>query len=163
METLQWDISTIAHVIQMAVAPVFLLAGIAGLLGVMTNRLGRVIDRARSLARGGQFDFNEEEQNLIDQENRNLLLRGRFINLAIAFAGTSALLVCLVIMALFTASLLTLNFSTLVAVLFIITMVLLIIALSFFLFEVFLATGLMQSGLAKTEALINPHESGKNN
>ena len=39
----------IAHAIQLAVAPVFLLTGIAALLAVMTNRLARVIDRARSI------------------------------------------------------------------------------------------------------------------
>lgn len=41
------DVSIIAHAIQLAVAPVFLLTGIGALLSVMTNRLGRVIDRAR--------------------------------------------------------------------------------------------------------------------
>ena len=39
----------IAHVIQIAIAPVFLLAGIGAFLNVMTNRLGRVVDRWRSL------------------------------------------------------------------------------------------------------------------
>ncbi|MBX9812193.1 MAG: DUF2721 domain-containing protein [Burkholderiales bacterium] len=43
------DIAVIAHVIQLAVAPVFLLTGVGALLSVMTNRLGRVIDRARVL------------------------------------------------------------------------------------------------------------------
>ena len=42
-------IETIAHVIQLAVAPVFLLTGIGGMLSVMTNRLGRIVDRARAL------------------------------------------------------------------------------------------------------------------
>lgn len=156
MQALPLDIITIAQVIQMAVAPVFLLAGIAGLLGVMTNRLGRVIDRARSLARGERNATSDQETALIRQENRNLLQRGRCINLAIAFAGSSALLVCLVIMALFTAGLVGLNFSTVVAVIFIISMMLLIVALSFFLMEVFFATSLMRSGLAKTEAIIHP-------
>ena len=156
MQVSPLDINTIAHVIQIAVAPVFLLAGIAGLLGVMTNRLGRVIDRARSLARGERHASSTEETALILQENRNLLQRGRFINLAIAFAGSSALLVCLLIMTLFTAGLLGVNFSKFVAVVFIISMALLIIALSFFLMEVFLATRLMRSGLAKTEAIIHP-------
>ncbi|NRB42880.1 MAG: DUF2721 domain-containing protein, partial [Pseudomonadales bacterium] len=77
--------------------------------------------------------------------------------LAIALAGTSALLVCFVIMVLFTASLLGMNFSQLIAVLFIITMMLLITALSFFLLEVFFATSLMRSGLAKTEKIIHSH------
>ena len=41
------SIETIATVIQLAVAPVFLLAGIAGLLNVLSIRLGRVVDRVR--------------------------------------------------------------------------------------------------------------------
>ena len=157
MNTLPLDITTIAYVIEIAVAPVFLLAGIAGLLGVMTNRLGRVIDRARMLARGQQYIISDDEQRLMDQENANLLQRGRYINLAIALAGTSALLVCSVVMALFSASLLKMNFSQLIAVLFIVTMVLLITSLTFFLMEVFLATSLMRSGLARTEAIIHSH------
>ncbi len=49
MEGLEWNIDTVASVIDVAVAPVFLLAGISGLLMVLTSRLGRTIDRARSL------------------------------------------------------------------------------------------------------------------
>ena len=40
----------VAHAVQLAIAPVFLLTGLAGLLAVMANRLARVIDRARWLA-----------------------------------------------------------------------------------------------------------------
>jgi len=42
-------ITAVAHVIQLSVAPVFLLSGIGAMLAVMTNRLARVIDRARTL------------------------------------------------------------------------------------------------------------------
>ena len=49
MESVQWDINAIAQVIEISIAPVFLLAGISGLLMVMTNRLARTIDRSRSL------------------------------------------------------------------------------------------------------------------
>ena len=41
------DVQAVAHVIQLSVAPVFLMAGVSGLLSVLTNRLGRIIDRAR--------------------------------------------------------------------------------------------------------------------
>ena len=41
------NLPVIAHAIQLAIAPVFLLTGIAALLGVMANRLARIIDRAR--------------------------------------------------------------------------------------------------------------------
>ena len=43
------EVSAIAHVIQLSVAPVFLLSGIGAILAVMTSRLGRIIDRARVL------------------------------------------------------------------------------------------------------------------
>ena len=43
------QVAALGHVIQLAVAPVFLLSGVSGLLGVLTNRLSRIIDRARVL------------------------------------------------------------------------------------------------------------------
>ena len=49
MASPEWSLATVASVIDIAVAPVFLLAGISGLLVVLTNRLGRAIDRSRSL------------------------------------------------------------------------------------------------------------------
>jgi hypothetical protein len=39
----------ISHAIELAVAPVFMLTAIAGLIGALATRLGRIIDRARSL------------------------------------------------------------------------------------------------------------------
>ncbi len=43
------DLNAISHVIQLSVAPVFLLTGIGALLGVVTNRLSRIVDRARTV------------------------------------------------------------------------------------------------------------------
>ncbi len=43
------QLDVIAHVIQLSIAPVFLLTGIGALLGVMMQRIARIIDRARSL------------------------------------------------------------------------------------------------------------------
>ena len=40
---------SVVHVIQLAVAPVFLLSGVGVILTVLTNRLARIIDRARLL------------------------------------------------------------------------------------------------------------------
>jgi len=154
METIQWDMSTIANVIQLSVAPVFLLAGISALLGVMTNRLGRVIDRARVLQSRRSEATSKKLNTVIDHEMRNLLRRGRFINFAISFATISELLVCLVIMTLFLGSMISINFSVLVATLFIVCMLLLITALSSFLCEVLIATASMRAGLALSEAFI---------
>lgn len=46
METVA-SISTVSHVIQLAVAPVFLLSGVGAILAVLINRLGRIVDRYR--------------------------------------------------------------------------------------------------------------------
>ena len=49
MLPLTQEVSTIAHVIELAIAPVFLITGIGSLLAVMSNRLARIIDRARQI------------------------------------------------------------------------------------------------------------------
>lgn len=54
------SIAAIAHVIQLAIAPVFLISGVATLLGVLTNRLGRIVDRARAVE--AKLDFRDQTQ-----------------------------------------------------------------------------------------------------
>lgn len=139
MDPLQWSMSSIASVIQTSVAPVFLLAGISALLGVMTNRLGRIIDRSRVLQCSVMKAVTEDSKLTIEQGMAQLLQRGRLIYIAITCATTSALLVCLVIMSLFLGDVIKSNFSQIVAGLFIVCMALLITALIFFLIEVFIA------------------------
>ena len=147
MESLQWNIDTIAHVIEISVAPVFLLAGISGLLMVLTNRLGRTIDRSRSLQATIEMELLPEVKAAIDKEMAGLLKRSRFINWSISLATASALLVCLVIIMLFMGSLTNINFSQIVASLFIICMVVLSAAFSCFLAEVFIAAGALRASL----------------
>jgi hypothetical protein len=53
-----YNMPVIAHAIQLAVAPVFLLTGIAAMLGVMAARLARVIDRARLI----EHTWNEMDE-----------------------------------------------------------------------------------------------------
>lgn len=154
MENLLPDIANIGQVIQLAVAPVFLLAGISGLLGVMTNRLGRIIDRSRILQRGIESIDDGEAEKTIKKEMHKLGKRANFINISINLATCSALVVCLVIISLFLSQLTNINFSNAIAVLFILCMTLLIIALWMFLLEVFIATHTMRKGLIRSETLI---------
>jgi pilus assembly protein TadC len=153
LEGLQWNIDTIAHVIDISVAPVFLLAGISGLLMVLTNRLGRSIDRSRSLQATSEMELLPEQKASIDKEMAGLLKRSRFINLSISLATASALLVCLVIIMLFMSSLANINFSQIVASLFIICMVILSAAFSCFLAEVFIAAGALRASLENKGSL----------
>ncbi len=129
----------IAHAIQLAVAPVFLLTGIAGLLGVMTNRLARIIDRGRWFEeRWAQF--HEATRQRYAHEMNHLERRRRLASRAIHGCTAAALLVCLVIAVLFIEGLFGLQLRGLAAVLFIGAMAGLITGLSVFLREVHLAT-----------------------
>lgn len=140
-----YDVSDISHAIQLAVAPVFLLTAIGAMLGVMTNRLGRVIDRAR-LLEGRLEDASAEDSAGLQSHLVILSRRAKLINLAITFCTMTALLVCSVIAVLFFGSFVRFDISAPVAILFILAMVLLVMGLLWFLREVFLATASLRIG-----------------
>lgn len=129
----------IAHIIQLAIAPVFLLAGLSGLLNVVASRLSRVVDRVRSL----ESDVPTAEEQLrireID-ELRILDLRMRICHFSIGLCTASAVLICLVVMILFIASLKAMNFGVPVSLLFIAAMLCLTLGLMLFLAEVTIST-----------------------
>jgi hypothetical protein len=132
-------ITAIAHVIQLAIAPVFLISGVATLLSVLTNRLGRIVDRARVVE--AKFSFHDETQKAeASEELKRLSTRARLVNFAISFCTISALLICVTIASLFTGTFLPVNLSKLITVLFIAAMLSLFLALIIFLREVITAT-----------------------
>ena len=136
----------IGHVIQLAVAPVFLLSGIGIVLTVLTNRLARVVDRARKLeesARSGTPESLEARR----PELGVMAYRARLMNRAITLSTCSALLVAVVVVLLFLAALLEFNATLAIAGLFILAMLSLIGALVLFLREVFLAIKALRIGV----------------
>jgi hypothetical protein len=134
------DITGIAHVIQTAVAPVFLLTGVAGLLSVLVNRLGRVVDRFRALD-VRLPDLHGAARESAESEMAVLARRTWYIHRAIALCTGGALLVCMVIATLFIGSLVRLEASMIIATLFILAMASLVVGLLFFLREIQLSTG----------------------
>src|SRR4029434_2259932 len=94
------DIGDLSRAIQLALAPVFLLTGIAALLGVMTGRLARIIDRGRACAEG-RVAFASADYLSIARERRMLEPRRLFTSAAITATTVAALLVCVVIAARF--------------------------------------------------------------
>jgi len=134
-----FQVSTISGVIQLAVAPVFLLASISGALMVLSTRLGRIIDRGRYL-RGRKADANEEELVDIKAELNRLDTRATYTNRAITLATSCALLICLVIISLFVGVVFDINLSTLIAFLFVAAMCCLSSAFILFLKEVTFST-----------------------
>lgn len=139
------QVSTVAEVIQLAVAPVFLLSGVGVILTVLTNRLARVVERARGLeAASATADWPTRQGEL-----QVLVRRARLMNRAITLSTLCALLVSFVVVALFVDAFVDLNLSTLIAAMFVIAMFSLIVALLCFLREVFLAIGALRIGVKK--------------
>lgn len=132
------NISTIAHIIQLSVAPVFLLAGIAGILNVMAHRLARVVDRVRAIENEIAPDPTAREREL-----KSLAVLDRRMTIchwSIGLCVIAALLICVVVMVLFVADLVAINFAIPVSLLFIAAMATLTLGLLLFLAEVTIAT-----------------------
>ena len=139
------SVNGIAHIIQLAVAPVFLLTGIGAILGVMTNRLGRIIDRARVLE-SSMEKLSPELLSGLRSELATLSRRAKLINSAITLCTLTALLVCTVIAILFLSAFLHFDASVPVALLFIAAMSAFFFGLLWFLREIFVATGSLRIG-----------------
>lgn len=135
-------ITTMAHVIELAVAPVFLLTGIGAMLAVMTNRLGRIVDRARRIEVLLRDPATKTEQR--HTELTQLARRARLISLSIGLCTLTALLICGVIAVLFLGAFLDFDAAVIVALLFIAAMLAFIAALLGFLREVLLATAALR-------------------
>jgi hypothetical protein len=143
------EINVVAHVIQQAVAPVFLLTGVGAMLGVLTSRLSRIIDRFRALdtlmreAIGVGASREDREHHSALQEHREMAMlqrRRKWIHRAITLCTVCALLVCVVIATLFIASEMASDPSRVVGALFVSAMLSLIGGLVCFLREIALAT-----------------------
>jgi hypothetical protein len=136
----------IAHAIQLALAPVFLLSGIGVMLGVLTNRLARVVDRARkveeSLLKVTAPDVPEARAQL-----RVASRRARFINVSITLCTVAALLIAMVVALLFSSTFIPISLGLYVAALFVAAMVALVGALVSFLIEVRIATAALRIGV----------------
>ena len=125
----------IAHVVQIAITPAFMLVGIGALLQVMTNRLGRVVDRWRRLeAEIGTCQ--SDRRHLLQAELTALDQRMANSHRAIALATTGALLDCVVTMLLFAGQFLSFPAAPVISILFAATMAVLIASLISFLVEI---------------------------
>lgn len=143
------DVSTVAHAIQLAVAPAFLLTGVGATLNVMANRLARVVDRARALEIRLDGVRGAERDQLLHQLG-TLGRRAKLIGRAITLCTFAALSVASVIIVLFLGAVTPVRVSVPVALLFILAMLALISALLLFLREVFLATRSLRIGGRET-------------
>ncbi|MEK7343526.1 MAG: DUF2721 domain-containing protein [Pseudomonadota bacterium] len=117
------QVSQVAQTIQLALAPVFLLAGIGAFLNVCVGRLARIIDRARTVeelvlsTRGKEHDRMVAEIQVLDR-------RMSVVNASIFLSVASACAVCLVVILLFAGNLLDAHLGSAIAILFSLSMLL---------------------------------------
>ena len=139
MQIVAENLTTVSHVIQLAVAPVFLLTGVGAILSVLTGRLGRLVDRYRALT--------ETQKPLLAKQARELevlSVRAVWVHWAITLCTVSALFVAIVIGALFVGAVVDINPSRSVSILFILAMTSLIIGLGCFLREISLSVHIFE-------------------
>ena len=137
-------ITTITTLIQLSVAPVFLLAGVAGLLNVFTGRLTRIIDKLEKM---DLFAHNQEKKNKDFKEDAKMVKRRRFLlkrmsntNRAIFFCTATGLMVAMVILTVFASELFSFSSEVFISIFFILAMFFLIISLILFLREIHFTT-----------------------
>jgi hypothetical protein len=139
----------VAHLIQLALGPVFLISGVGITLGMLTTRLSRIVDRARTLEDKREETVAAETLKRIDRDLRVILRRARYINSAIALGTTSALLTALVVTLLFASEFTPMSVGGVIAVMFVASMVCLSTAFLMFLIEVRIATKALRIGVHK--------------
>ena len=141
----QLAVTDVAHAMQLALGPVFLLNGVGVLLAMLTSRLARIVDRARGLeARlpvAGE-DETREIHRVLSVTSR----RARLMNRAITLGTVAALLVAAVVALLFAAAFLTFPIGPTIAMAFVVCMSALVGSLWCFLLEVRVATEALRFG-----------------
>ncbi len=139
------DLSTVTHGIQLAVAPVFLLTAVSGMIAAVAGRLARIIDRARFLENRLESGGVEQARAIrMYAELRELRQRGWLVNSCIALLTFCAMLIGTTIILLFLGETSELNILRTATVCFLAGVVFFLLALLCFLAETLLATRLLK-------------------
>ena len=136
----------VARLIQLALGPVFLISGVGITLSMLTQRVARIVDRARSVESQRETTSDEKKLARIDEDLRVIFRRVRYINSAIALCTTSALLTALVVTLLFASEFSPLGMGGVIAGMFVAATACLALAFLMFLIEVRIATKALRIG-----------------
>lgn len=139
------DLATVTHGIQLAVAPVFLLTAVSGMIGAVAGRLARIIDRARFLEnRLETGDVEEARASRMYGELQQLRRRGWLVNGCLALLTFCAILIGSTIILLFLGETSELPIFKIATVCFLAGVICFLSALVCFLAETLLATHLLK-------------------
>ncbi len=138
-DVFSYELKSISDIIQLSIAPVFMLAGIAGFLTVFTNRLARVIDRLEKISLykvNAKHKLSEKRSNYLQKREKTLKKRMKNINQAILFMTFTGLLVALLMISMFLGILFDFHDGFLISLFFISSMLSFIYSLFKFLLEI---------------------------
>jgi hypothetical protein len=140
------DPDTVSHGIQLAVAPVFLLTAVSGMIGAVVNRLARIIDRARLLEERIKKNTHPESVEDDYAELTQLRTRGLLANSSIGLLTLCSFLIGITIIVLFLGE--TTNFQMLRISIgsFLAGVVCFLMALGCFMAETLIATRVLNFG-----------------
>jgi hypothetical protein len=140
----------LTRILQLSITPVALISGVGLLLLSMTNRLGRVIDRARQLGSDvAQLPVEQRAANDAAAELRILFRRARLLQFAIALIATSIFLSVLMVVALFAMHLFGAGMSRVILWLFGVCLSCLVVSMAFFLGDIFLSIRWLRLSLGR--------------
>ncbi|MYM29142.1 DUF2721 domain-containing protein [Duganella sp. CY15W] len=131
----------IGHIIQLAIAPVFLLSGVCTNLIVLTNRLARIIDRSRVLEDRLDVAYSDPYLNELDV----LYRRSHLINMSIFLSTACGLFVCLIVAMLFLGDITNFSLDKYIAGMFVVAVICLVGSFVALLREIFIASAAMRS------------------
>ena len=137
------DTTTVTHGIQLAIAPVFLLTAVSGMIGAVAGRLARIIDRARLVEDRARATTDEEYLRRAYAELAELRMRGRLANASIALLTSCAFLIGLTIIVLFLGETTAFQINKFAVGSFLLGVVSFLMALACFLAETVIATRLL--------------------
>lgn len=146
------DLATVTHGIQLAVAPVFLLTAVAGMIGSVAGRLARIIDRARVLEDRIEAAPASAQMSSAYDEIKQLRVRGMLVNACIGLLTFCAILIGLTIMALFLGETTEMQIFRMATILFLAGVTCFLLALLCFLAETLIATRMLKFGRKRREA-----------
>jgi hypothetical protein len=138
------NVIDVTRLVQLAIAPVFLLTAVGTIIGVLSNRLGRVVDRSRALE-DRLRQLAPEGQKAVREELSVLARRVRLVYASMTLAVICALFVGLLIAVAFVDAFVALDLSKFIGLLFIGAMLAFILSLMVFLREIFLAVASARS------------------
>jgi hypothetical protein len=125
----------VQQVVQLSLAPAFLLSGIGAIMNVVMSRMIWIAQRVEKI----EDKLEDERSPKQLREHGWLMRRRKLAQGAILFSTAAAVIISVVIMLLFISAYITAQIGTVIAALWVLTMVLLVTGLGFFLLETRLA------------------------